>query len=134
MKCLITTICALLLVGSGIASAQDLTYPGSIWSVAGKGSVAEPGNNVSMTHAEQGIAQGPFSILIETTGVADSKGYDWNRKLVGGLLGRYTFKLHGAVVRANFGYETEKRFVNPRALSGFVYSVDMWAGWTLKGK
>lgn len=127
-------IAAILALIATAAHAQDLTYPGSAWSVAGKGSVAEPGNNVSMTHFEQGIAQGPFSILVESTAVIDSKGYDWNRKLVGGLLGRYTFKLYGMTIRSNFGYETEKRYVYSRTLSGFVYSVDMWTAWELKKK
>jgi hypothetical protein len=114
------------------AQTSELTYPGSIWSMAGKGSVAEPGNNTTMTHAEQGVAQGPFSILVETTIGADTKGYDWNRRFVGGLLARYTLKIAGGNIRGNFGYETEKRFVNSRVLSGFVYSVDCWFGWELK--
>jgi len=118
---------------ASMASAQSVTFPGSMWSTFGTaGAIAETGNVTSRMHAEQGIAKGAFSVVGEVTGVKDKLDYDWNNSALFGVLGRYTLKLPGGQVRGNVGYEREQRFVMARTLSGFVWSVDCWFGWNIK--
>ncbi len=138
MKCLIIAA-VMLITAATSSSAQGITYPGSMWSVNGTASVAEPGNYTSRTHAEQGIAQqvgekGEFSMVAETTLLRDKLAYDWNRSALIGVLIRYTYKLPLGVIRINGGFETEKRFVTSRTSSGSVFSVDCWFGYDLKRK
>lgn len=136
MKCLIITICALLMVGSGIASAQghydEIYYPGSIWSNLGTVSPVEKGNVISMTHFEQGVAYKGAELFSQTTLQMDSNAFDWNRRTILGVGGRYTYPLPHGVVRANISYLSEKRYISGSLVNGMSLMVDCWFGWNAR--
>jgi len=113
----------------GRASAQEVYYPGSVWSSNGTLSPIEKGNVLSMTHAEQGIAYKGAELFGSLTAQADSKRYDWNNRLIEGVGVRFTQSIGSGMVRGTVAYLNEKRYVVPSNTGGVSLSVDCWFGW-----
>lgn len=125
-------IAAFVLAGifglAGQASAQ-VYYPGTVWSTTGTLSPVEKGNVISQSYVEQGIAYKGASLFAASTLIADSKGYDWNRRVTMGGGVRLTQNILTGVVRVNLVYLREQRYVSPAVHVGLALSVDAWFGW-----
>jgi len=129
MKQLMITVMLLLLA---TAAQAQTTYPGSVWSTNGTVSPVEKNNFISMTHVEQGIKNSGAELFGQATFQTDSQGLDWNRRIIQGVGARYTEAIKGGLVRVGLSYLSEKRFVYPNRISGFAFTIDMWAGWDIK--
>ena len=117
-------------IGVQNASAQSsVHYPGSFWTTNGTVSPVEKGNIVSVSHFEQGIAKQGAEIFAQSTVQTDSKGFDWNRRLITGIGLRFTQKIGTGMVRFGGSYLSEQRFVNPKTINGLSFTVDAWFGW-----
>ncbi len=113
---------------------KPFVMPGSLSSTTGNILPAEKGNIISETRVEQGFTafrKGSFSVMpvasLDTT--IDSKGYDWNNKIVtqGGLRAAQTFD-HG-IVQGDVGYTEERRMRSASRANGITYSGSYWFGW-----
>jgi hypothetical protein len=120
---------AAVMAVTGSASAQEIYYPGSVWTSNGNLTPAEKGNLFTQTHVEQGVAFRGAEVFGQTTLGMDSKGYDWNRKMLGGVGARFTQTIGPGMVRASVSYVSEKRFVTDAVHSGIVVAVEAWFGW-----
>lgn len=109
----------------------NLKYPGSAWAVVGNVSPYEKGNIISLSHAEQGISfKGIIEPYVSGTIGTDSKGYDWNNKLVGAVGVRAVQSIGKAgSVRVGAAYTSEKHTESNVTKSGVVYSADFYYGW-----
>ena len=128
----IASVIAVSLIGASVASAQEGTgtyYPGVFWTSNGTVSPVEKGNIVSMSHAEQGIAKRGAELFVQSTAQYDSKGYDWNRRVIGGIGARFTQSIGTGMVRVGVSYLSERRFVVPKTTSGFSVTAEAWFGW-----
>ncbi len=120
----------LSVVATQNASAQSgVHYPGSFWTTNGTVSPVEKGNVVSMNHVEQGVAKKGVELFVQSTLQTDSKGYDWNRRVIGGVGVRFTQSIGNGMVRIGASYLTERRFVHPQTINGLALTVDAWFGW-----
>lgn len=126
----------LVLYAAAPAQAQYLYYPGSVWSSNGTLSPVEKGNVISITHAEQGVAYRGAELFFETTVMADTKAYDWNRRVANGVGLRFTQVVKGGMVRAGTAYVWERRYTYPyeRTMEGLTLFVDTWFGWGAQQK
>ncbi len=133
MKTLITAafVALLSVVAVQNASAQSGTYyPGTFWTTNGTISPVEKGNMVSMSHIEQGIAKSGAELFAQSTVETDSKGFDWNRRMINGVGVRFTQSIGSGMVRVGMSYLSERRFVNPQTTNGLSFTVDAWFGWS----
>lgn len=118
------------MVGVRCASAQsEIYYPGSFWTTNGTVSPVEKGNIISLSHFEQGIAKHGVELFVQSTLEIDSKGLNWNRRVVNGIGFRLTQAIGNGVIRTGMSYLSERRFVNPQTINGLSFTVDMWFGW-----
>lgn len=119
---------ALTLGLAGAASAQT-TYPGTVWTSNGTLSPVEKGNIISMTHVEQGVANHGVELFGQTTFIADTKAYDWNRRYSNGVGARFTQSIGSGMVRASVSYLRERRYSSEVTAQGVVIAVESWFGW-----
>ncbi len=129
MKGLMLAAAAAFVMMAGTASAQEVYYPGSVWTSNGSLSPAEKGNLFTQTHVEQGVAFRGAEVFGQTTLAMDSKNYDWNRKMLGGVGARFTQTLGPGMVRVSVSYVSERRFVTDAIHSGVVVAAEAWFGW-----
>ncbi len=123
---------AALLLTLGLAasaSAQSITYPGSVWTSNGTLSPVEKDNVLSLTHVEQGISYKGLEAFGQSTLSADTKAYDWNRRYSNGVGGRFTQSLGSGMVRASVSYVRERRYNSDTTAQGMVVAVEAWFGW-----
>lgn len=112
-----------------IYAADGVYYPGSVWTSNGTLSPVEKHNFISQTHVEQGIAIKGAEVFGSLSAVADSKGFDWNRRTVSGVGFRFTQNVGKGMVRAGVQYLSEKRYVSESTAKGISFNVDAYFGW-----
>lgn len=111
-------------------AAQEVYYPGSVWTSNGTLSTFEKDNVISQTHMEQGIAIRGAELFGQATGVYDSKGYDWNRRFSTGVGARFTQQMKSGMVRMSVAYVRERRYEGLRITTqGLVVAAEAWFGW-----
>jgi hypothetical protein len=121
------------LAQSAPASSSNVTYPGSVWSANGTLTPAEPGNILSLSHAEQGVMyRGWAELFALTTLGIDSAGHDWNNKSTVGAGVRFTQTLGRGMVRVSVARVRETRWQSETVTTGTVVSVDAYHAWGRK--
>ncbi|NCN52275.1 hypothetical protein GW943_00470 [Candidatus Parcubacteria bacterium] len=116
---------------------RSFSFPGSAWNSTGNLSPFERGNVISQTYAEQGVKvwslTDSLSLIPYVSGsvTADTKGYDWNNKLVGtgGLKLQQDFA--NGIIALRVGYAYEYRFKSGIDRDGLVGRLEYWFGWSL---
>lgn len=124
-----SAVFGLFLLLTAVPASAQTYYPGSLWTSNGTLSPAEPGNTVSLSHFEQGIARRGAELFAQVTATADTAGFDWNRRVVQGVGVRFTQALPGGMIRASLSYLSERRFVEPRTMNGVAITLDAYFGW-----
>jgi len=122
-------LAAVLVLAATTVHAQEIYYPGSVWSNNGRTRPVEQGNVISMTHVEQGIAYRGLEGFVDGLFTVDTHGLDWNNSRAYGAGARYTQHLAFGWVRVMAGVEHEYRWVSYTSKTGPVISAELWFGW-----
>ena len=123
--------CLVGLLWATSAHAQQVYFPGSVWSSSGRMlTPTEPHNWSSTVHAEQGIAYRGAEVYGVSEFWMDKHRLDWNRRNVNGLGLRFTQTVRGGMVRAGVAYLADHRRLTSRTHThGFTFLVEHYSGW-----
>jgi hypothetical protein len=131
----------LALVVPATAHAEDKNFPGSAWvNVTGPHvSGEEKGNWVLSGRIEQDAVLTEVADwkLAATTGIGfstDTKGFEWNNKIVPSVGVKATREAFGGVMNVTVQYAYERRFgklykTDDRSDGGVQVVVNYWTGW-----
>jgi hypothetical protein len=154
---MVSRLIALFLLGATVVGAQEVMAPkiipyqdsppkltgmaptgqGSMWIDSGGSSPLERDFAVR-TFVEQGVIVRTVGSIdlgayANTTDSFDQKGLDWNRftRASGGmkLVKPFYFNGIGGLVRADFGYTLEHRFVSSATSAAPTTDINYWIGW-----
>ncbi len=109
-------------------------FPGSSWGVLGTISPVEEHNVIANVYLQQGITLAKIRKVSlvsfgEGTYMSDTKGYDWNnRVLYGGGL-KVVMPGTSRVGEIGAAYEHEHRFKSGLTANCFTVFVKLWIGW-----
>lgn len=114
-------------------------FPGSTWAAVGNISPVERGNIIGQGYFSQGVVAKRFrgTTLVpyaETTFSRDSKGFDWDNKIIYG--GGLKAVIPRAPLYTELGaaYLREDRFRSERSASGLTVFMNFSFGWNLLGR
>jgi len=131
---------AALMLTPTAALAEPLAYPGSAWvNVTGPGVGAESGNWVTSGKIQQGIdwtdiGGWKLNTAVAVAGTVDTKGYDWNNKVVPSVSAALRKDMNGAMFEVGVQVVHEERFgrvyvADKRSATGFQAFANYWVGW-----
>jgi hypothetical protein len=111
------------------------SFPGQFWTDTGNISPVEHNDIISASYFEQGVTlwRGNtmnFEALGSVGITADTKGYDWNNRIVGSTGGRFNKMISTkGIVELNVTYTYEDRWKSGATKGGFSPSATYWFGW-----
>jgi len=115
--------------------SYDRRLPGSSWGIAGNYTPVEPGNYILASYAQQGVVAAhvtkrtalvPF---IETTFNRDTKGFDWNNRVIYGGGVKLARPTDVALLEVGIAYLRETRFNSSTTYNAVVLFAKVWTGW-----
>jgi hypothetical protein len=114
---------------------DSLGFPGQAWTSIGNQSPIEHNNFYLQSYAEQGAAvfstySGSLTVtpFVGMGFVVDTKGYDWNNKLLPRLGVKVNKSFRKGVISVGSAYSYEDRFKGTTS-SGLTVFVQDWFGW-----
>lgn len=114
-------------------------FPGSTWGIVGNLSPFEKGNTLASADLTQGVnvyQRGKLSVIpfVKLQLGADSKGYDWNNKVLAGSGVKLAYTRKNGSIDLALLYLTEKRMRESKKKADMlsVYG-SYWFGWSPKG-
>lgn len=141
-KCLVAAFalgtCALWAEGAHgqtTADAQPTTLPGSFWNVTGNVSPAEGSNVISASYVEQGIVAARTETLsfipyVSFAPTFDSKGYDWNNRVLSTIGGKIVKRFDNGMVSLSGGMAHDYHQRSGKSASAPFLRADYWVGWS----
>jgi hypothetical protein len=112
-------------------------FPGSTWGIIGNTSPFERGNTIAFADFTQGInifQRGNLSVIpfVKLQSGADSKGYDWNNKVLFGSGVKLVHSRKSGTIDLALHYLSEKRLKNSSGADMLSLSGSYWFGWNPK--
>ena len=114
-------------------------FPGSSWAAFGNISPVEHGNWIGQAYLSQGIVAkriGRTALVpyAESTFSRDSKGFDWDNKIVCGSGVKAAFTEGNAYTEIGAGYLHEERLHSGQSAGGLSVFLNFSFGWNLLGR
>ena len=114
-------------------------FPGSTWGIVGNVAPFEPGNTIGFADLTQGVnayQRGKLSVIpfVKLQLGADSKGYDWNNKVLAGGGTKLVYSRKNGSIELALMYLAEKRMRESNKQADMLsVSGSYWFGWSPKG-
>ncbi|HET7750437.1 MAG TPA: hypothetical protein VFK81_13710 [Terriglobales bacterium] len=121
------------------ASERASRFPGSTWAALGNISPVEQGNWIGQAYLSQGVVARRFgqTALVpygQATFSRDSKGFDWDNKVVYGSGIKLAYTRGPAYTEFGVGYLRESRFNSGQSAGTLSVFINFWCGWNLLGR
>ena len=121
------------------AAERTSRWPGSMWAVVGHYSPVEHGNLIEQGQLTQGYAASRLGnkVLIPFLQINvghDSKGFDWENKLVGGAGVKLGIPVGETYTELGAAYSYEDRYLTGHNANGLRLFMDFSYGWHLFGR
>lgn len=113
-------------------------FPGSTWGIVGNVAPFEPGNTIGFADLTQGVnayQRGKMSVIpfVKLQLGADSKGYDWNNKLLAGSGVKFVYSRKNGSIDVALMYLAERRLRESNKKADMMsVSGSYWFGWSPK--